>query len=72
MDITIGAKDSAEITDLVGIYLLHKLGISFSEAQGGLYRDDILLIVLDHSKGEIERLKKKLAKFFAENGLKIN
>ena len=26
-DITIGSKDSAEITDLVGIYLLHKVGL---------------------------------------------
>ena len=46
MDITIGAKDSAEITDLVGVYLLWKLGEEFPKLGGGLYRDDILLIVL--------------------------
>ena len=43
MDITIGAKDSAEITDLVGIFLLAKLGERFPEVGGGLYRDDVLL-----------------------------
>ena len=46
MDITIGARDSAEITDLVGVYLLWKLGEEFPNLGGGLYRDDILLIVL--------------------------
>ena len=45
-DITIGAKDSAEVTDLVGIYLLHKLAEEFPEVGGGLYRDDILLTVV--------------------------
>ena len=30
-DITIGASDSAQVTDLVGIYLLHKLEEEFPE-----------------------------------------
>ena len=30
-DITIGAKDSAELTDLVGVYLLHVLGLELLE-----------------------------------------
>ena len=30
-DITIGASDSPEVTDLVGIYLLHKLGVGLGE-----------------------------------------
>ena len=41
-DITIGASDSAQVTDLVGIYLMHKLGDEFPG--GGVYRDDALLI----------------------------
>ena len=40
MDITMGANDSAEITDLVGIYLLKKLGERFPDLRGGLYRDE--------------------------------
>ena len=48
-DITIGAKDSAEVTDLVGIYILHKLAEEFPEVTGGLYRDDILLTVVKNS-----------------------
>ena len=70
-DITIGAKDSAEVTDLVGIYLLYGLAEEFPEITGGLYRDDILFTVVRHSKVMIERLYKNLRKFFAEKGLKI-
>ena len=33
-DITIGASDSAEITDLVGVYLLDRLGVEFPEIGG--------------------------------------
>ena len=43
IDISIGARDSAEMTDLVGMYLLWKLGDEFPQVGGGLYRDDILL-----------------------------
>ena len=71
MDITMGARDSAEITDLVGIYLLWKLKTRFPDIGGGLYRDDVLLTVFKYSKVGIERLTKKIRKFFGEEGLKI-
>ena len=56
-DITIGSSDSAEITDLVGVYLLDRLGDEFQEVGGGLYRDDILLVVKGLSNSQVERLK---------------
>ena len=71
MDITIGAKDSAEITDLVGVYLLWKLGDELPDLGGGLYRDDVLLIVSKYSRVGIERLTKKIRKCFGREGLKI-
>ena len=71
MDITIGAKDSAEITDLVGIYLLWKLGDEFPDIGGGLYRDDVLLIVSKYSKVKIQRSIKRIRTFFGREGLKI-
>ena len=48
-DITMGANDSAQISDLVGLYLLHKIGEEFPELGGGLYRDDDLFTVTGHS-----------------------
>ena len=58
-DITIGASDSAQVTDLVGIYLLHKLGAVFQDMGRGLYRDDMLFTVIGNSKVQIERTTKK-------------
>ena len=56
-DITIGSKDSAEITDLVGVFILHKIGLEFPGIRGGgLYRDDILLTVVNCSNVVIESL----------------
>ena len=40
-----GATDSAQVTDLVGLYLIHELALGFPELQGGAYRDDALFIV---------------------------
>ena len=40
-----GATDSAQTTDLVGLYLLHKLALEFPELEGGAYRDDLLCVV---------------------------
>ena len=55
-----GVNDSAEVTDLVGVYLLHKIGEKFPEiVGGGLYRDDALFIVEKFSNGQIERTGEK-------------
>ena len=54
-DITIGASDSAQVTDLVGIYLMHKLGVKFPGMGVGLYRDDALFTVIGHSNVGIDR-----------------
>ena len=39
-DITMGAYDGAQITDLVGIYILHMLKKQIPQIDFGLYRDD--------------------------------
>ena len=56
-DITMGATDSAQVTDLVGLYLIHELTQEFPELEGGVYRDDALCIVSNRSTSEIERIK---------------
>ena len=32
-DITMGATDSAQVTDLVGLYLIHELALEFSSSK---------------------------------------
>ena len=70
-DITMGATDSAQVTDLVGIFLLNKLEQEFPKLSGGAYRDDLLCLVKDHSKGQVERLKKKIRAFYKTYNLEI-
>ena len=60
-DITMGATDSAQVTDLVGLYLIHELALEFPELEGGAYRDDALCIVKNKNASMIERLKVDVA-----------
>ena len=67
-DVPMGSYDSAEVTDIVGLYLLHQLqelGIPI-----GLYRDDGLALS-DENGGDTERIKDKIVKIFKKNGLKV-
>ena len=67
-DITMGSYDGAESSDLVGLYLLHKvkdLNVSL-----GCFRDDWL----GYSRltpRQTDLVRKKIIKIFQENGLKI-
>lgn len=58
-----GASDSAQASDLVGIYLLCKLHEDIPEIGGSLYRDDALFLVRKPTPRQLEYYKKKL-KFF--------
>ena len=63
-----GSFDSAEVTDLVGLFLLSKLqrlGIIV-----GLYRDDGLALS-PFSPQETENVKKQISKIFNDHGLKV-
>ena len=48
-DIPMGASDSAEITDVVGVFLLHNLCTEFPSLGGGLYSDDALFTLHNHT-----------------------
>ena len=54
--------DYAFFLEMLSLFEFPKIG-------GGLYRDDILLIVWKHSKVEIERKTKAIRKFFGREGL---
>ena len=71
-DVPQGAFDSAEVSDLCGLYVLHKLreelrGIPIS---AGLYRDDMLLLSGLNAQHN-ERLRKGLHDFFRGLGFGI-
>ena len=61
-----GSFDAAEVSELVGLYLLNIPKSEFSRKNIGLYRDDGLSC-LDLT----EKMKKKIHKIFKDNGLNI-
>ena len=63
-----GGFYGAEVTDLVGLYILSQLREVFPNI--GLYRDDGLAVSSATCR-QIERLKKKVCKIFGNNGLKV-
>ena len=68
-----GAWDSAESTDIVGLFLLSKIKILKVNKQGvtvGLYRDDGLLVCRMTARNT-ERFKKKLQELFGHYGLRL-
>ena len=69
-DVTQGSNDGAEISELVGLFLLDGLKRFIKKEQQGIYRDDFLAIV-KLSGPQVERLRKDLFKFFEAKKLKI-
>ena len=63
-----GSWDSAESTDLVGLFLLSKMRIL--NVNVGLYRDDGLLCSRARPR-QLEKLKKDICKIFSDVGLKL-
>ena len=69
-DVSQGSYDSAEICELVGLFLLSRMEKLIPKKQFGLYRDDGLAVV-DLPGPEIDRLRKQIVEVFAEHHLKI-
>ena len=75
-DVTMGAQDSAEIAELVGIFLLKQIN-SFLTSVGqkchaGLYRDDGLIYIENSNGPLISKIEKALNHIFKSNKLKIS
>ena len=71
-DITMGAYDGAQITDLVGLFVLDRLNKSFPNITFKLYRDDGLGIHEHMTPRNMENTKKQLHRLFESFGLKIS
>ena len=71
-DVTMGAWDGAEIAELVGLYLLHKMSLNvFERGMFGLYRDDGLAVTKNCDSSNESHLKTNLKNVFHAAGLKI-
>ena len=70
-DVTLGSYDGAKICELVGLYILHKLGEKYGKERIGLYRDDGLACFENTSGPEAERIRKAFIKLF-KNELSLN
>ena len=69
-DVGMGSPDSAEISELCGLYLLSEMEQLLPKEQLGLYRDDGLAFV-ELPGPETERLRKNIVKLFSKHNLKI-
>ena len=69
-DVSMGSLDSAEVCELVGLFLLSHLENLIPQNQLGLYRDDGLAVV-NLPGPEVERLSKDVKKLFSKHNLKI-
>ena len=76
-DVPMGSYDGAEICELVGLYILHKLTsgktLIFEKENCGIYRDDGLAIIKERGSRRIAEIviKKKLNEIFDSEDLKI-
>ena len=62
-DVPMGCYDGAEVCELIGSYILSKLGNIINKNDIGLYRDDGLGNFKNKNKPEIERTKNQLLKY---------
>ena len=68
-DVTMGSYDGAEVCELIGLYILHKVEQVIEQKQVGLYRDDGLAAVKG-SGPQVEKLRKKIFNVFKTLKLK--
>ena len=63
-DVTMGAYNSAEICELVGIFILNKISEKYDKNDIGLHKDDGLVLSKNISGPESERTKKNFQSLF--------
>ena len=72
-DVTMGSLDGAEISELIGLFMLSKVQkiTGLNQYNNGLYRDDGLILLEKCPGPKRERIIKDLHKLFKSHGLKI-
>ena len=72
-DVTMGSLDVAEISELIGLFMLSEVKKidGLNQSNNGLYRDDGLIVLDKCPRPKRERIIKDLHKLFKSHGLKI-
>ena len=70
-DVSMGSHDGAEVCEVIGLFMLHKLSESLKRDSMGLYRDDGLGVLKDISGREADATRKFITRTFQEHGLRI-
>ena len=70
-DVTMGSYDGAEVTDLVGLFLLSDIETLFEKENVGLYRDDGLANLPSMTGRQADRVRKEVIQRFKNHGLDI-
>ena len=70
-DVAMGSYDSAELCELIGIYIQSLLINILSKDIMGLYKDDGLIILRKANKQQTDRVRKKIISIFKNINIKI-
>ena len=70
-DVTMGSYDGAEVCELVGLFILNGLGITYGKEDIGLYRDDGLAVFKNITGPQADRIRKDITRHFKTHGMNI-
>ena len=70
-EVTMGSYDNAEVNDLVGLYLLSKLGPLIGTKIVGFFRDDGLVVIHQANGPKMDKIRKDIIALFKSEGLSV-
>lgn len=65
-DVTMGSYGGAEVSELVGLYILNTLAKEYGKDNIGLLRDDGLAVFKSTIGSKVDRIRKNMTKIFKE------
>ena len=70
-NVTMESYDGAEVCELVGTFILSKLGSIIGKKNTGLYRDDGLVVLRNMNAQGIDKIRKIIIKMFKDVGFQL-
>ena len=70
-EVTMGSYDEAEVCELVGLFILHKLKTKFNNKNIGLYRDDGLAAFRNMGSRTADNIRKKFHQILMKSALRL-
>ena len=70
-DITMGSYDGVEVCELVGTFILSKLGNIIGKKNTDVYRDDGLVVLRNMNAREIDKIRKIIIRMFKDVGFQL-